>query len=1144
MAEEKKKKNFFTRLWDNKAEIGKGLLRIVPGAKVAEGIGYGLSQSYTEKIQNDIQKKQDQLTLNIVNKIKNTDDEEKKERYKNILKNMGTENAIESSLEEAPTTGQIIASGVELAATAAMAYKPSMAGTTGKLLSPSQSKAFSSVAKLNKQISLSQAGLAKKTFETVAKPILKGAGEGALFFGLGEAALNKDATLNTIIAEAEKGAKFGGILTAAGKVAGEMTDVYRKVIGPKVNRKWNDTIKKLENIATEAPKISDDASQSEKVLNSIGQGKKSLKQRLAKGVVDINKSWNKLESRMIDKFAPFKRIENKIIDYTNAPITKENEKIYRDARLLSSVSDYKAEAYVDDLAKKLDPYTDIRDKYTAYLTQLDYMDRAKLGNKVPTGQSWDELVDGFQQMTREYGDDMDRIGDVRKIMQEYNVKLLDERIASGLINEQTKNKLLATHPNYIPHDVMKYVEQNAIDGLSASMNVSKTDIKRAIGSLDNIKDPVAATMSRTQVATRLMEKNKLLNNVVDLSKKYGDDIFPGMKRIQTNMKPESGFDVINLFRNGQSERWQVPSDLAVAIKNLDTPVTPGWYRVLTSPQRALKKFATQYNLSFAIPNKFRDQQTAALTSQAFIDDLARRYGTKFDDVSFAADDIKRLYKESGGYGASIFKDGDASIIDDLAKGTATKKLDKINPAKIVENINESFEQSTRMGVFRKALENGLSPKDAALVSREATIDFAKMGSWMKPANQAIPFLNARVQGFVNLPKALASNPEAFTRMQMLTSVYPTLLLQKHNRRYDSYKNISQYFKNKYWIIMTGEVDGIDSYTGEQIKVPQFVTITKGEGQALVSGPIQYFLDKQDKNDFRTGTEMLVDTLGAASPLEFQSFDQSNFWLTAASQGGPVPTIATGLGTNINPYFGSSIVPESRTEAKPSLQFSRGTADTLKDLSSILSEQGVEISPAQVQFVLESFGGVPKDINNALDIIYGAITDEDKDLKSISGTDFGELSKIPIFRRFLRETTESQSPETEFRKEQKEEITEKYKSEKLLLYDKAEDVWRKINKMENKEERLNYLNGLGDELTPELVDRLEYIKKYRGGLESLKTTDPVDVRAEYITMRLEEMYLEGKSESDRMNFLIEAEQKGILSKSVKKRIAELKAELKD
>jgi hypothetical protein len=93
----------------------------------------------------------------------------------------------------------------------------------------------------------------------------------------------------------------------------------------------------------------------------------------------------------------------------------------------------------------------------------------------------------------------------------------------------------------------------------------------------------------------------------------------------------------------------------------------------------------------------------------------------------------------------------------------------------------------------------------------------------------------------------------------------------------------------------------------------------------------------------------------------------------------------------------------------------------------------------------------------------------------------------------------------------------------------------MNKKKTKDDKLNYLNSLGDEITPEIRDRIMYLKKQRQTVESLKPTDSVELRARYILQRLDEMKEEGFSKEDRVKFLNELETNKILTNSVKEKI---------
>lgn len=1109
----------------------------IPGKQIAKGAATTLAKPYVEKLQRDLTQTTNQFQDAIRKEYHQATlekDTQKQQRLEKIIKQFKYTNLLEDLVSEAPTTRQILADAGELALLATLGYKPYL--STGKLTYGKEASQLGKIYQTTKQIKqaekLATASKAVKFGTKFVKPVVTQAGIGAAFYGATKAT-EKDATINDIIKSAEQGALISGGITAGSIALGEGIKLASEKVVPAISQKWQKTMIGLEKAAAGEGKKPAIQSQVDKTLSYIGE-KETFKQKSAQTILKMVDEVRKMETRLIDRFAPGKRIEARISQMKGRPLS-ESEKIYRDMRLLTATSDASAEQKIIGLIDDINNYDDqTRRKALSWLTQLDFIDRARLGQAVPGNQSLDDLITGLNNLAKEIGpDDMKKVAAIRNSVYNYNAKLLQERVDAGLISKELKNILLKTHPNYIPHDVILAVDERVAQGLSSSLNVPKTDIMKAIGSAKNIKDPLEATIARTRIATRVIEKNKILNNFVKAQEQY--NLFPGMKQIKAGVKPQVGFDTINLFRNGIKETWQVSEDIAIAIKNLDAPITPGWFEILTTPQKILKKGATQYNLSFSLPNKFRDKQTAALTAQAFIESMAQKTGVKPQAVNLSSKELKDLYKISGGYGSSIFKEGESKILADLQKTGITKVLGANNPAKIIDTINNNIEVSTRLEVFKSALQRGLSPKDAALVARDATIDFAKMGSWMRPVNKVIPFLNARIQGFLNLPKAFVSNPEVFTRMQMYTAVYPTLALHQHNRRFDSYANISQYMKDKYWIIMTGETDGIDSYTGNPIKVPQFITVPKGEGQTLVSGPIQYYLEKADGIDFRKTSEMLADTLGSASPLEFQTWGGGNIWLTLAGQLGPMVSIPAGLAANKVPYSGAAIVPESRKQAEPYMQFTKYTPEITKEVGKILN-----VSPAQIDFILSSFGGLPQDMQRAVDIVYGVVRDGNIGGNSISETPWGSLTQVPLVRRFIRESGE-QSSEEEFRYQQKEEIQRELETKKLQMYDKAEEIWQEMNKKKTKEDKLNYLNSLGDEVTPEIRERLMYLKTHRQTVEVLKTTDSVELRARYILQRLDEMKKYNIPKSERLEFLNDLEEKKILTDSVKRKIYQIQNE---
>lgn len=1118
----------------------------VPGAITAKAVGQAIAVPKITATMTNADKNRTLLSSEIIKGFNTAKTPEQKKKFADLAvanANYDPSGSLKQLIDEAPKTKQILMSSGELALLAATGYKPYL---PTKYVSPSNVKNIKQVVNISKDLSQAESirkyGNAAKVFDKFIVPTTKAAGEAGTFFALAEGARNADASVNDIIKQGLIGAGVGAGLTAGsiGLVAG------LKTAAPVIKEAGSKFMAGVEKAAQPTTSGLVGNTAVEKITNLAGGVKPTLKQRAAQDILQTVQDAQTLKAKFIDRYSALKRIQDKILATKPGGQISQDEKIYNNVRLLESISDNTAETKLTSLMDKLDNFKDIEPDYKAFITNLDLIERSKLGQKTAGGATTEQLIDNLRQLAQEAGPEkMKRLNQARKIINDYHQDWLKARVDAGLISQATVDVLNKAHPNYIPHNVITDVEEQAFNAISGSLNVPKTDIMKAVGSLKNIKDPIEAIALRSQIASRVIEKNKLLNNLVRAQEKY--NVVFGMVKLGEK-ELAKGKTTINLFRDGIKETWVVPQDLAVAIKNLDTPVMPKLFNMAVAPGNLLKRWTTQYNLSFSLPNLFRDKQTAAITAQGFIDDMAKQFGAVPKDISkMSKDDILKLYKESGGYGASIFSDGEQAMLKNLKNRGIVTELSSANPLKLVENVNSALEQNTRLNVFKDALARGLSPQDAALASREATIDFAKMGSWMRPLNRAMPFLNARLQGFVNMGAAVAKNPEMFARMQLFTSVYPTMLLHQHNSRFDSYKNISQKIKDKYWVIVTGETQARDENTGDTITVPQMITIPKGEGQALVSGPVGYFLDKLDGVDKRKVSKMIADTVGAASPFEFSSYgSQGNFLLSQASKFGPVGTIVAGEISNKQPYFGTSIVPESRLKASPYLQYKETTPDLLKMFGEMFTYKDKDgnkvggISPAKLNFYIESMGGLPKDVKDSLETIYQTVSGGDgAKEKSLSQTTFGALTKTPLARSFAREAAPYYSPEAEAQRELKSNVTEVSTNEALIKKDRAREILKEMNRYETKEERVNYLNSLGDELDKEMKSKINTLKKNNASVEALMKTDSVDIRSRYILSRIDQMKEEGLSKEERVEFIKDLIAKKIITKDVAKRIAELK-----
>lgn len=734
--------------------------------------------------------------------------------------------------------------------------------------------------------------------------------------------------------------------------------------------------------------------------------------------------------------------------------------------------------------------------------------------------------------------------DLKKANEAYEAKRV--RIADGekvtvkaeadaLERAKARVQALLDKKNAPPEVLYKYRNTGPTAKAAINEQVAKpiTDIERLKGQISTREGKVAETeASKAKAESMLDQLSSTLDDIKERRKSAFEDV-------QANAagKKELGEQTVNVFRDGIKETWVVPNDMAVAIKNLDTEQMNKVMRALTAPTRLLKKLSTEYNLSFILPNKVRDEQTALLTADAFIQDLVQKTGaTPGGKVDLNQDELYRLWKDSGGAFGSVFDEGSIDLkgLEKIQKtGIREKLANNVRPDQVIGRVNKYFEESTRMQVFKKGLEAGLNPRDAALAARDATVDFAKMGTFMKSLNEIIPFLNARVQGAINIGRAAKLSPETFARMQMWSAVYPTLALQRWNSQFKSADNIPQYFYDNYWPIMVGETEGVDN-NGNAVTIPKFISIKKGEGQILVSNPIQYFLRRAAGEDPRRVEQMIASTIGSASPINLglgdDPNDKSNVFSKFIAQLGPLASIGVGLATNKDPYTGSEIIPDSRKDASPEMQFKQNTPDFTKKIAKLFGA-----SPAEVEFMINSFGGVAQDAQQVANIADGAARGEGLRTNPLEPSAFGEATKLPVASKFVRESTGFGSAKQQAQQQTKQDLLATVTDKKLNVSDKAGEIFTKLNKLKTKEEKLKYLKE--EDPSPEVRAKISQLKKSRQSVEVLKPSDSVDLRALYIRQRLLEMKKDNVEKNDRVQFLKDLEDSKILTAAVREKMAE-------
>ncbi len=455
---------------------------------------------------------------------------------------------------------------------------------------------------------------------------------------------------------------------------------------------------------------------------------------------------------------------------------------------------------------------------------------------------------------------------------------------------------------------------------------------------------------------------------------------------------KQGLDKVSRFKNGVREDWLVPQDLASAMKNLDGYQAGTIMRWLKIPANILRAGATRLNIAFSISNLPRDVQTAAGVG---------KYGFSPEQLRVALNDITNLdlpvvreFYQLGGSGAGVVG-AEKPTRDILAASNRAPIFNlPMKVADIVGGVAERFENATRLAVYRNALERGATKEMAIFEARNATVDFAKYGNLIGTLNQVIPFLNARVQGTVNILSAIDRDPTQFVRRQLLQSVFPTMLLYAHNNQFASFKNIPKFDKDNNWIFVYGEHQGLDNQ-GNAMLIPDYFKIRKSEVQQVAANTTEQYLDTANNNFPRETSKFLQDQILYTSPVNTGSL-------------GPLTTPVE-LASNYDLYFQQPIEPDyqqiveggkkfSRADVPVELRAQKWNGATAKMLSEKLGKN-VGMSPARIEFIIgKIFGTAGKDILTAVDMTQTGLDRTGIPDKKASPTQI--LSRVPIFRTFI------------------------------------------------------------------------------------------------------------------------------------------------
>jgi hypothetical protein len=608
---------------------------------------------------------------------------------------------------------------------------------------------------------------------------------------------------------------------------------------------------------------------------------------------------------------------------------------------------------------------------------------------------------------------------IAKEIDVYNRQLLEYARDLKLIDKQAFDAMVEANKSYVPFsrvlETVKGEKPSKYGGVSNPFKRIKGD--------ETLKvfDPIETIYSNTFKIVKLAERNNALIKFFDFVEKNKSS-FPDInKKIETKqtkierkelekvlddpsaindaaienfkvfrksfVKPDGSS--VTVYRNGKYEVWDVGKELADSLSEFNPQEMGVIIRAIGTPARLLRAGATT-SPDFVFSNIGRDTVLGAVFSKSgFIPVWSSLEGGLTmllgkTGVSKKAKKIMQDWEKSGGMQSTLISldrmVNDKSAFKILNGQQIRNKV--FNPLEILRTLSEIGENITRLGEFQKAYKKagkeGLKGREqierAGFESRDITIDYAKMGAYMKGVNAVSAFYNARVQGYVKIYDGFKQRPGRTIATITAGIIMPSVYFWFANRDNEIYQRQPQWVKDNYWVVVVGD-------TPYRIPKPFDLGVVFGTG-------MEQFLDYWYGNEANAKNDL------SRFVTEFVSSQLRNL--------NPLPTILVPpieQKTNYSIFKGKPLVPDymDRQLLGP-YQFNPYTTETSKLLSRTLAAMiGDHNAPSPI--VIDNYirgwtGGLGNYFMMALDkaLIETGIIDD-----PIRPTD--SLTKIPGLRAF-------------------------------------------------------------------------------------------------------------------------------------------------
>jgi len=431
------------------------------------------------------------------------------------------------------------------------------------------------------------------------------------------------------------------------------------------------------------------------------------------------------------------------------------------------------------------------------------------------------------------------------------------------------------------------------------------------GEANQIIDRVVAAKSGTAGATveKIVKEIETTTYVPELNVRLPNDVATVFRTVSSPLAENE----IAVFEQGKRVVYEVQPDVALAFKSADQETANLLMKIFRVPAATLRAGAVLAP-EFIARNALRDQLSALVLSR----------NGYFPGLDFVRGMISLGKKDQhfenwlkGGGANSTLVSMDRQYLQEHLfhltgdTGLMSRALNVAkSPLEILRITSELVENATRLGEFRRAMGGAPDPDKAriqqgALASREVTLDFARVGANMRGLNMISAFLNAQVQGVDRIGRELIDAPGATLLKLGVSVTMPSVLLWWANQHDPRYKELPQWQKDLFWIVMTKDT---------------IYRIPKPFEAGIVFGSIP---------------ERVLDKYYADNPDAMQHLTQT---ILDAFTPSLMPTLAAPMVeqfSNKSMFTGNPIIPSRMEKLMPEYQYTEYTTETTKAIGALI-----------------------------------------------------------------------------------------------------------------------------------------------------------------------------------------------------------------